>query len=585
MEASSNTNQGGSGNIYVSNPAVNPPAIPEQASYIRPDTKYAGDVIDPTATPVRGDGYSKLDFADPAELRAFFDPYVTDGSMQLYSWQTELLESFGRVKATLHNPHKFCLVAANGSGKDSIIASSFAVWFALTKIQSRVIITSSSGSQLTSQTEPAIVRLAECVNKMFGAEYFRIRQRYIKCRLTGSEIRLFATDEAGKAEGYHPMVPGAEMAILINEAKSIAPEIHEALKRCTGFNYWIEYSTPGEPLGFFFKDWENWLSVDLYELNTIKEPGSYTTRVTSYDCPAHLTEKDREEDRLELGEHSALFRSKHLALFTSIGGEVIITDELLNKVLNNSPSIQPINWDISVGIDLAAGGDENALCFTKGNRVLKEVWFRETDTTITADRIEQILLDNNIPKDHPHLYADDGGVGHAIIDMLVRKGWNIKRIMNQWAAINKKQFGNRGAENWYRVKRILEELLIDVRALSEKTRNQLVTRRYKQGLTGARIFLESKKEAKANGRPSPDRADAFILSLTGKTVDDFLKAKIVDDKPKGYKDGEVMLRTAAEIQQFYDDNVTYAQYEGKVFQKQRGNGKRIHGSLTQAMKN
>lgn len=539
-------------------------------TYTRKDSTYEGDLVDRTATPIKSQ-YQKLDFADPAELLLFFDKQYTEESPDkptLHKWQTELLESLAAAKPTSQHPYKFCLVAANGSGKDSVIASSFAVWFTLCKIQSRVIITSSSGTQLTSQTEPAIRRLCEFVNAFFGMEYFRIRQRYIVCRLTGSEIRMFATDEAGKAEGYHPIKPGAEMAILVNEGKSVSEEIHNALRRCTGFNYWLEYSSPGEPVGFFYRAFTTW---------------KHTLRVTSYDCP-HLSREEIEDDKRDLGEHSALFRSKHLALFTSLGGQVIITNELVDKIRVAPPTYTISGWVKRIGIDLAAGGDENSICYTLGNKCLKETCFREVDTTITADRIERDLLDNNVPKNHEHIYADDGGIGHAIIDTLVRRGWNIKRIMNQWAASNRRQYGNRGAENWYRVKRILEEILFDVTTLTPKTIEQLTTRHYKQGSSGARIFLESKKEAKANGRPSPDRADAFILSLTGLTVDDFLKAKTVDIKPRGHKDGEQSFTNIEDTKRYYEDSITYGQFEGKNVQElNRFNGKRINGSLAVAM--
>lgn len=527
---------------------------------------YPGDLQD-VIVPVKDNKFQKLEFEDPAELICFFDEFIAKGLVTLHKWQTELLESLAAAKATSQHPHKFCLVAANGSGKDSIIAASFAVWFILCKIQSRVIITSSSGTQLTSQTEPAIRRLCEKVNEFFGMEYFKIRQRFITCRLSGSEIRMFATDEAGKAEGYHPIVPNGEMAILVNEGKSVSEEIHSALKRCTGFNYWLEYSSPGEPIGSFYKFFTNW---------------KHTLRVTSFDCP-HLSEEEREEDKIELGEHSALYRSKHLALFTSLSGEVVIPSDLLDKLLSNKISYELPNWPTRVGIDLAAGGDENVICITKGNKVLKEYFFRETDTVVTAARIDKILKDNNIDKIHKHIYADDGGIGRGIIDMLVNKGWNIQRIMNQWPAFNKKQYGNRGAENWYRTKRIFEELFFDVSGLSEITHNQLITRKYKQVLTGSRIFLESKKEAKAHGRPSPDRADAFILSLTGLTVDDFFEAKIESSKLvlKGYIAGEVVLSDNDEVQKYYDDNITYGDFKSTNLKRK---GKPIHSSLNAVLK-
>jgi phage terminase large subunit len=539
---------------YIPTPDSSGPLPSEQPTPIS-DSDYPADIVENEEVP---DGGYKvpLEFPNPAVLICFFDPELRDNLVSLHPWQLTTHEELSNAKPTQHNPYKFCLVAANGSGKDKYVVAPFAIWFCLCKIRSRCIITSSSGVQLTAQTETYIRDLADRVNNYFGTEVFRIRQRYIRCKLTGSEIRLFATDEKGKAEGYHPFDARSEMAIIVNEGKSVSEDIHGALRRCTGYNYWLEVSTPGEPTGFFYRAATSW---------------EHMRRVTSYDCP-HLSIADREEDKKELGEHSALFRSKHLALFTSIGGDVIITVDLVDGLVKFPPAVEYQDWPVRVGGDLAAGGDENSLVFTRGNKFLKEVSFRETDTTITADRIEAILISEKIAKDSEHLYFDDGGVGHAIIDMLVRRGWNIKRIINQSASTNKQMYGNKGAQNWYRVKRILEEKLFVLTGMSDKLINQLTTRRFKQTAGSGRIFLESKKEAKADGRPSPDRADAFILSLTGLTIDDFLKES-KESEPKERPARK--LTTEQELKSYFDEEVTYKNLNKTEEPKQ----KRIYGSL------
>lgn len=548
------------------------------------NTKYAGDGEDITSTPIKETGFEAMMFGDPAELFLFFnEDFASDKSdHQLWKWQTEVLELMGRLKPTSLKPLKIALRASNGSGKDSIIVAAFVVWFILSKIKSRVVITSSSGTQLTAQTENAIRNLCEKVNKYFGLEYIRVRQRYISSRISGSEIRLFATDEAGKAEGYHPIQPGAEMAIVVSEWKTVTDEIYQALRRCTGFNYWLGVSTPGEPIGSFHKAATTWKLVELDDIEKINEPGNYTFRVTSYQCP-HISAEDIEEDKVELGEHSAFFRSKHLALFTSIGGNVIIPSDLLERLMEMKFKEHIVNWPLRIGIDIAAGGDENCIIAVKGNRKTAEIAWRESDTTVTADRIENELLALGIDRNHEYIWADDGGVGHSVIDMLVRKGWNIKRLLNQWAAINKRNFGNRGAENWYRCKRFFEEGLFDVSSLSELCRTQLGTRRYKQQLTGAKVYLESKKEAKANGRPSPDRADALILALTGLTVDDFLKAKTVETSKVNVKEGEVILKTDQEFIDYYRENVQYGKFNNVNLTPMRSSGKRVFNSLRRAL--
>lgn len=538
-------------------PVIFEPAI-EPLPAPNPESKYAGDAVY-NDTPVE-QKYRKLDFINPAYLVSFYDRDISDGHVTLHPWQLEYHEEIGRIKPTSQHPEKFCLVAANGSGKDKFIVAPFAIWFTLTKIRSRVILTSSSGTQLTAQTETYIRDLASKVNEFHGQEIFRIRQRYIFCRLTGSEIRMFATDEKGKAEGYHPFDAHSEMAIIVNEGKSVTEEIHGALRRCTGYNYWLEVSTPGEPAGFFFRAAKTWKNVQY---------------VTSYDCP-HLSEEDREEDKRELGEHSALFRSKHLALFTSLDSDTVIPSELIQQLIDNRPVPQITGFHESIGIDLAAGGAENSLCRVKGGVCLGQRHFRETDTTITAQRIDRILREEfKVDKSFEYIYADDGGVGHAVIDMLVRMGWNINRVLNQWAAFNKRSYGNRGAENWYRVKRLIEERLFDVATLDEKTREQLGTRHYKQSAQGGRIFLEPKKEAIAHGRPSPDRADAFVLACMGLSVSEFLDKPTpkVETMQRGEK-----LGNSEQILLAYEEQFTY----GK-FNKKPEKGPKIYGSLQIAL--
>lgn len=531
------------------------------------NARYAGDYIPSPEeqAPLKIEGYTTLNlFDNPAHLVTTLIPQFRDKQKTLHQWQVaqnqELAESFRW--ASDMNPYKLALCAANGSGKDYLVIAPFVIWSCLTQIKCLTIITSSSGTQLTAQTENYIRALAQKVNDWMGQKVFHIRQRYIRCNLTGAEVRMFATDEAGKAEGYHPLEPGAKMIIIVNEAKSVAEEIFEALTRCTGFSHWLNVSTPGEPKGSFFDSYCNW---------------DRTRHVTTYDCP-HLSEQQRIDDRRKYGEHSALYRSKHLALFTTLGGEVIISDDILTALLKEPPSLE-CEVPLQIGIDLAAGGDENCVTMIKGCEVISEYYFHEVDTMITADRIEEHLLKNKVDKKYEYIFADDGGIGHGIIDNLRRKGWEVRRINNQNPAVNKEVFGNRGAEMWENVKRILEERLFDISKLSEKTRTQLSTRQRRKTETSSRLFLESKKIAKAHGRPSPDRADAFVLALTGRTIDDFINAKPVEKKVK-----EKTILDSRNFEEWYTENVVYKEHNAEYQQKETDKG-RLYNSLARAMNN
>jgi len=523
--------------------------------------------------PLLGGTYTTIDFfKTPAALVCAIKPIFREGRENLYQWQKdqsqELADSF-QTCDKLH-PYKLALCAANGSGKDFLVISPFVVWAALTQIRCLTIITSASGAQLSAQTENYIRALCAGFNEYAvqigfvqeGQKVFHIRQRFIRCNLTGAEIRLFATDEAGKAEGYHPLEPDSKMIIIVNEAKNVAEEIFEALTRCTGFSHWLNVSTPGEPKGSFYDSFCNWPN---------------TRHVTTYDCPSHLAESSREDDRRKYGEHSALYRSKHLALFTTLGGSCIISLDAVNALLLEPPTLSS-SLPERIGIDLAAGGDETVICRVKGARVLEEYCFRETDTTITADKLEAKLLEWKIDKKHEFITADDGGVGHAIIDMLVRRKWNIRRVLNQSAATNKKDFGNRGAELWELAKRVIEEKLMDISKLSPKTITQLTTRQYKKKDASSitRITLESKKEAKAHGRPSPDRGDAYVLTFNGFSLDDFIGKQTVALVPERVR---TKLSNEEEVQRYWEENVVFGKFNNPPETK----GRRIYNSLRRAV--
>lgn len=538
------------------------------------NTNYAGDIIDDV--PLLEEKYKVLPFANSAMLLATFDDNIRNQvksidnkPLCIWPWQKDISIEMCQpsVQPTAQHPLKYALVAANGSGKDAFVIAPFVIWFMLTKIRSRVIVTSSSGVQLTSQTENYIRNLAININEQLGVEVFRVRQRYIKCRWSGSEVRMFATDEAGKAEGYHPLDPNAEMAIIVNEGKSVTEEIHQALKRCSGYNYWIEVSSPGEPKGYLYDAFNNW---------------KHTRRVTSYDCP-HISEEERIEDRRLYGEHSAYYRSKHLALFTSLGGEVIVPLELVNKLLENPPQFtlrSTSKWVKRIGIDLSKGRDEIVFCITQGNKQIVEETWREFDTTITADKIHQLLIKHGIPKDYEYIFADDGGIGGAIIDMLVRKEWNIKRIHNQSPAIQKARFGNRGAQAWDIVKRLFEEGVWNPVGMSKQCIEQLTCRKTKERLDGAKVFLQSKAEAKSHGYKSPDRADAFILSLTGLTLDDFLDDLKPVDNTNAAKPLTV-LKTAQDVEAYWREKEMYSAYNDSL--NNAGKGPKLFGSLQTAL--
>lgn len=456
-----------------------------------PDGKYQEK---PDGTPIC--------FPSPLHMLAVLRPDLIP-----YLWQSEELLHLGgfldlpdlskQEKPTPERPYFLCLPAANGSGKDLVIIASFAVWFALKGLHNYCFITSASDEQIKSQTNPHIRDLCAAANQKFG-NIFRSVEKYHVCTQTASEIKLYVTDEEGRAEGYHPRFKG-EMAMIFNEAKSI--QLWDAFARCTGYSYWLEVSSPGGKSGHFYES-----SIEAISYPRRPQLGKYYLRhVSAYDCP-HIPRSHIEMQKRRRTKE--WFDSSVLALFSDYGQSNVIKEDLW-KSANTIEYVTDTSYGI--GGDLAAGGDECSFYLRKGPRVIDEMHFRQTDTTITAEIFDAKF---SYVKSEPSLIVtmDDGGVGHAIIDNLVRLGWVINRRHNQSAANNKKEFVNLGAEMYFHLARLLASHLVTNHA-DPKLKNQICSR-LADNLSGGRFRLEPKKDHIAREHSSPDRADAYVLAFS-----------------------------------------------------------------------
>lgn len=442
----------------------------------------------------------------PADLLLAHRP-----DLKLYKWQAETLFQLAgytdlndldlpKTRPTDKTPLYYNLVAANGSGKDQVVISAFAVWFCLSKVRSRCVITSSSYEQLKDQTYKYIKNICEEINVSYGRKVFEIVEFLITCNDTGSEIKCFVTDDPGKAEGRHPFdEPGAEMAVIINEAKSITDEMFQAFSRFTGYNYWLEISSPGKNSGHFFKR----CTKAKYTFPDKLEIGEfYWRRVTAFDCP-HLLGKHIEHLKDEHGEQSLIYRSQVLAEFTSLDEAAFISSTLFE----NYPNIPPRTFGLPnrAGIDLSLGGDETvAYFFVNGKLHLRTTKLRN-EATLHNQIISWIKEFNVTPSE---VRIDDGGLGRPIVQRVQNAGYDVVPIRNEARSTNPNFFKNRGVENWNRIKRALEDRLFPV-IHDDLTRQQLCTRGF--SVKGIVTLLEPKAEMRSRGLSSPDRADALVL--------------------------------------------------------------------------
>lgn len=530
--------------------------------------------------------YQPMEFEDAHELLKVFHPAVRTGDIQLYDHQIDNLKFVCHPTAfTRENPLQFILCASNGSGKDAFFIAPFAIWHAVTKIRSRCIITSASHNQLKNQTEPGIRVIAQEINKFFGESVLVIKQFHIISKITGSEILMFVTDESGLAEGFHPYsdIKNAEMALVMNEAKTIPEIIFEGLRRCNGFNRWLEVSSPGKMSGHMYNHWKRATTYPLkYKLG---KTNWYGRKITSYDC-AHIAKSIIEDDRISYGESSPLFRSMHMADFTDLSENPVIPGELIERMIDADVEHIKGKMGSCAGVDLAFGGEDATVGYCiDGNKILDRFEIKGlTDTIEIEKRVrmylntwksQYVLKDENVKVDH-------GNAGRSIIDMLRRNGWaGVIAVLNQSSAFNPKAYANRGTEMYFILKRLIEEKVFSLPSKYSQLIDQLRSRRYRESrhIRGA-LVIEPKKEARANGRPSPNDADALVLAISSYSVEDYVTA-VVNSKPKEveatrYTLGEVA-RLVEDGEKLYDTRKRPIIFGGLI--------KRHFGSLSSVMNN
>lgn len=447
----------------------------------------------------------------PADLLMAHDTDFRERGTKLHGWQLKWMFDFA-VETDKHNPFQALGRAANGSGKDKYLIAPCALWLGMKYPRVNSIITSTSGAQLDTQTDPHINYLANSINRDHNHEIWKCNYRDYGSRVTGGKLNLFCTDEPGKAEGHHPFFDGAQMGVFLSEVKSIKEEILEAMSRCNGFTKWCEVSSPGLPNGHFFDLCQD--ASYVFPLGIPKNPDDRGWRqyhITAFDCP-HLSKNYISEMAHRYGEDSHIFKSMVLAEFgIDIDSMVVVQIDKLNRLLKFVPEHIPSEFNTG-GFDISAGGDETSLCIRNGNKILAVIAWRYSDTQDTIKRAEYEFRKWKLDSNNSPVWTDAGGLGKPIIDQLRERGWkNVQYVLNQSKPFDDKAYKNLGTNLWFLFARLIEELEI-ILIKDDLMIKQLANRFYK--ITELNKFqLESKLQARAHGHPSPDRADSVVLAF------------------------------------------------------------------------
>jgi len=412
--------------------------------------------------------------------------------INLYDWQRKVLRDLEPKDC------RVALRAANGSGKTSTVISAILIWHALVYPRSIAVTTAGVFRQVESQLWPS---LRNHIAKLGGAwEVTSGEIRYLHPNGNTSRIIGYSATDPGRAEGwhaedheYHPLL------MVVDEAKTVADPLFEAISRCQPTRLLIA-SSPGGTSGAFYRAFT-------------KEANMWSKHaVTAFDCP-HITQKQIDEITQRYGEKHPLTRSMIYGEFVDIGAEsLVINLNQLQNCYNAPPRFKP--GVRMAGVDFAAGGDQNVICISDGNKILPMIAWREKDTMAAVGRF--IVEFKKAGLEANNIYADASGMGMVMCDALAESGWSVNRINFGASAYDNNAYTNRSAEMWYGMAKKIEDADI-ILPEDEDLTAQLTCRRTITNSKG-KLGVESKDSMRARGLASPDRADALALCLSSSNV-------------------------------------------------------------------
>ena len=266
-------------------------------------------------------------------------------------------------------------------------------------------------------------------------------------------------------------------------------------------------------------------------------------KIAAADCPAFTGEKVSQrlaeqlisktwvEERVKRwGKNSPLYKAKVDAEFPETADDVVFTPQHIEIAKINDRSAYAIKTHPSMeraGFDVARLGPDESVVYTNRNGYvrLQHKWAK-------MDTMESVGEFRRIWKERidlaPITNVDVVGIGSGPFDRLKELGYQVIPFNGGEKAFNPGKYANRRTEAYWEAREAIELGLVDIDEEDEDLQAELMEHKYKHTSTG-QIQLEKKEDVQARLGRSPDRADAFVMSLQKQaSIQSFVESNMTD---------------------------------------------------------
>lgn len=444
------------------------------------------------------------------------DPQPDPYSSQPKKWVNERLGEFvwSKQEVVLNSvrDNKFTAVkSAHTTGKSHIAARAIAHWIETHPIDESFVVSTAPSAP---QVKAILWRYLKSIQRKHDLPGYITEGEIPEWKIDGRLVAwgrkpadLNSAEEAATVfQGMHAKY----LLVVADEAGGIPEWLWNAFNSIATqpTNRILAIGNPDDPASHFAK---------------ICAPGSgwNVIKISAFDAPAFTGEKVPleleenligreyvEERRREWGEDSPLYISKVLAEFPETSDANLIQVKWINAAIERDFSGEEVADYGKFAMDVARGGrDEATLGWWRAGR-FRIVW-SEKGVNNSMRLVGKMV---NFCAEHPASkgIVDSDGLGGPVFDRARELSLPVSPFYAGRKAFKPRKFLNRRSEQWWALRSLFEAGLVDIDRKDEILQAQLTSIRFEEDSAG-RIAVETKKEMKARGLPSPDRADTLMM--------------------------------------------------------------------------
>lgn len=402
------------------------------------------------------------------------------------------------MQAVARGDRKVSVRSGHGVGKTTVLAW-LIVWYILTRFPQKTVCTAPTSAQLFDALQKEVVIW---IKKLPPPLFALLEVKSERIELLAAPEESFVSFRTSRPEMPEALagIHSENVMLVGDEASGIPEQVFVAASGSLSGHHatMILAGNPVRSSGLFY---------DTHH----KLRGDWTTfKVSCFDSRL-VTPEFAPDMAKRYGEKSNAYRVRVLGEFPLADDDTIIPFELMEAALKRDVAplmVKPI-W----GLDCARFGmDTSSLAKRRGN-VLVELT-KEWSGLDLMELVGRVKYDWDAtpPTDRPSdICVDSIGLGAGAADRLRELGLPARAINVSESASMKEQYLNLRAELWFKGREWLAARDCNLCG-DEKLGAELIRTKYKITSNGKQQ-AESKDDMKKRGFDSPNRADAFLLTL------------------------------------------------------------------------